>query len=73
MLGKRATMLGKRATKKDGTYYPLNIASRSIYAADAATATNIAGTWVSPSLGGFRVPLAVVTDKGKAEWRRPAR
>jgi hypothetical protein len=63
-------MLGKELTKKDGTYYPLNIASRSVYAANAATATSIAGTWVSPGLGGFRVPPAVVTDKGKAEMAK---
>jgi hypothetical protein len=48
----------------------LNISSRSIYAANAATATSIAGTWFSPSLGGFRVPPAVVTDKGKAEMAK---
>jgi hypothetical protein len=63
-------MLGRELTKKDGTYYPLNIGSRSIYAANTATATSIAGTWVSPSLGGFRVPPAVVTDKGKAEMAK---
>jgi len=64
------SMLGRELTKKDGTYYPLNIASRSIYAANAVTATSIAGTWVSPSLGGFRVPPADVTDKGKAEMAK---
>jgi uncharacterized protein DUF6152 len=64
------TMLGKELTTKDGKYYPLNIGSRSIYAADTASATSIAGTWFSPSLGGFRVPPAVVTDKGKAEMAK---
>jgi hypothetical protein len=64
------SMLGRELTKKDGKYYPLNIASRSIYAANAATATSIAGTWVSPGLGGFRVPPADVTDKGKAEMAK---
>jgi hypothetical protein len=63
-------MLGRELTKKDGTYYPLNIGSRSTYAANTATATSIAGTWVSPSLGGFRVPPDVVTDKGKAEMAK---
>src|SRR5215471_2434403 len=49
------SMLGKELTKKDGKYYPLNISSKSIYTANAAaTATSIAGTWFSPSLGGFR-------------------
>jgi hypothetical protein len=64
------SMLGKELLKQDGTYYPLNIGSRSIYPANAATATSIAGTWVSPSLGGFRVPPDVVTDKGKAEMAK---
>lgn len=65
------TMLGRDLTKKDGKYYPLNIASKSIYVNDAsATATSIAGTWVSPNIGGFRVPPAVVTEKGKAEMAK---
>jgi hypothetical protein len=60
------SMLGRELTKKDGTYYPLNIASRSIYVKNDATATSIAGTWFSPTLGGFRVPQNAVSDQGKA-------
>jgi hypothetical protein len=62
-------MLGKDLFKSDGTYYPLNIASRSIYADQNATATSIAGTWFSPRtefnafLGGVR--NWAITDKGK--------
>lgn len=65
-----ALVLGRELYKKDGTYVPLNIASRSAYDAKTATATSIAGTWFSPMseftgfLGGSgRWPL---TDKGKA-------
>jgi hypothetical protein len=63
-------MLGKDLYKRDGTYYPLNIASRSIYTAKNEVATGIAGTWFSPRtefnsfLGGTR--SWAVTDKGKA-------
>ena len=63
-------MLGKDLVKKDGTYYPLNIASRSVYAAKNEVATSIAGTWFSPRteftgfLGGARG--WAVTDKGRA-------
>ena len=63
-------MLGRELFKGDGTYIPLNIASRSIYAGKADTATSIAGTWFSPRtslnafLGGARD--WPVTDKGKA-------
>jgi hypothetical protein len=63
-------LLGKDLYKKDGTYYPLNIASRSIYTAPNQVATTIAGTWFSPRtefnsfLGGTR--NWPVTDKGKA-------
>ena len=63
-------MLGKDLYKRDGTYYPLNIASRSIYTARNEIATSIAGTWFSPRtefnafLGGAR--NWPVTDKGKA-------
>jgi hypothetical protein len=64
-------LLGKDLYKRDGSYVPLNIASRSLYeAAKNATATSIAGTWFSPrtEFGAFmgsagRWPL---TDKGKA-------
>jgi Family of unknown function (DUF6152) len=63
-------VLGKDLRKQDGTYYPLNIASRSVYAADNAAATSIAGTWFPPRtefnafLGGTR--NWEVTEKGKA-------
>src|SRR5438093_4978357 len=63
-------MLGKDLYKSDGAYYPLNIASRSIYAARNEIATSIAGTWFSPRtefnafLGGVR--NWPVTEKGKA-------
>src|SRR5215470_8840347 len=63
-------MLGKDLYKRDGTYYPLNIASRSVYAGKNDVATSIAGTWFSPRtefnsfLGGAR--NWAVTDKGKA-------
>ena len=65
-----AILLGKDLQKRDGTYLPLNIGSRSVYKAGTATATSIAGTWFSPrtEFGAFnsstgRWPL---TDKGKA-------
>ena len=43
-----ALMLGRDLYKRDGTFYPLNIASRSVYAGKNDTATSIAGTWFSP-------------------------
>jgi Family of unknown function (DUF6152) len=66
-----ALLLGKDLYKRDGTYYPLNIASKSIYAArnENEAASTIAGTWFSPRtefnafLGGAR--NWAVTDKGK--------
>jgi hypothetical protein len=64
-------MLGRDLFKRDGTYYPLNISSRSVAAAGTdAVATTIAGTWFSPMreftgfLGSAR--SWSVTDKGKA-------
>jgi hypothetical protein len=63
-------MLGKDLVKADGTYYPLNIASRSVYVSKNETASSIAGTWFSPRtsfnafLGGVR--NWPVTDKGRA-------
>ncbi len=63
-------MLGRDLYKRDGTYYPLNIASRSVYAAGTAVATTIAGTWFPPRtefnafLGG--VGKWPITEKGKA-------
>src|SRR6185369_4698426 len=64
------TMLGKDLYKSDGSYFPLNIASRSVYTAKDEVATSIAGTWFSPRtefnafLGGVR--NWPVTDKGRA-------
>jgi hypothetical protein len=43
-----ALMLGRDLYKRDGTFYPLNISSRSVYAAKNETATTIAGTWFAP-------------------------
>jgi hypothetical protein len=63
-------MLGRDLYKRDGTYYPLNIASRSVYAGRNDIATSIAGTWFSPRteftafLGG--VAKWPITDKGRA-------
>jgi hypothetical protein len=63
-------MLGRELYKQDGTYYPLNITSRSVYAAKNEVASSIAGTWFPPQtefygfIGGVKTwPL---TDKGKA-------
>jgi hypothetical protein len=64
-------MLGKDLYKRDGTYYPLNIASRSVYTGKSdVVVTTIAGTWFSPRteftgfLGGAaKWPL---TEAGKA-------
>jgi hypothetical protein len=67
-------MLGKDLYKRDGTYYPLYIASRSVYAGKNEVATSIAGTWFSPNteffgfLGGSR--NWPVTEKGKAARAR---
>jgi hypothetical protein len=70
-------MLGKDLFKKDGTYYPLNIGSKSVYAGKTTeTATTIAGTWFSTRtefgriLGGAR--NWPVTEKGKAAMSKPA-
>jgi hypothetical protein len=63
-------LLGRDLYKQDGTYYPLNIASRSVYAPRNEVATSIAGTWFPPRtefngfLGGAR--KWEVTEKGKA-------
>jgi hypothetical protein len=67
---KPTILLGRDLHKRDGTYLPLNIGSRSVYESKAATATSIAGTWFSPrtefmafigSVGTWRL-----TDKGRA-------
>lgn len=64
------SILGKDLFKSDGTYYPLNIASRSVYAPGNETARSIAGTWFSPRTE-FNAFLGAsrnwpVTEKGKA-------
>jgi hypothetical protein len=65
-----AFLLGRELYKRDGTYVPLNIASRSVYESKSATATSIAGTWFSPRsqftgfLGG--AGRWALTDKGRA-------
>jgi hypothetical protein len=41
-------VLGRELFKADGTYYPLNIGSRSVFQVKNETATSIAGTWFSP-------------------------
>ena len=65
-----ALLLGKDLYKRDGTYVPLNIASRSVYETKTATATGIAGTWFSPrtEFGAFMASTGrwALTDKGKA-------
>ena len=42
-------MLGRELYKSDGTYIPLNISSKSVYASAATPATSIAGTWFPPN------------------------
>jgi hypothetical protein len=63
-------MLGRDLYKRDGTYYPLNIGSRSVYATRNDIATSIAGTWFSPrtEFTGFMGGASKwpVTEKGKA-------
>src|SRR5688572_17771002 len=63
-------MLGKDLYKRDETYYPLNINSRTIYAARDDVATTIAGTWFSPATEFYRflagAPKWPLTEKGKA-------
>ena len=64
------SMLGRDLYASDGTYYPLNISSRSVLATNSAAATSIEGTWFSPLssftsfLGGAR--NWPVTEKGRA-------
>jgi hypothetical protein len=71
-------VLGRELFRRDGTYIPLNIASRSVYASAGATAfsaaaSTIAGTWFSPSSEFFgymgtaaKWPL---TDKARAAMK----
>lgn len=64
------SVLGLEVYKRDGTYYPLYIGSRSVYVPGNETATSIAGTWFSPrtEFNGFLngVTNWPVTEKGKA-------
>ncbi len=46
-------MLGRELYKQDGSYYPLNISSRSIYAESDEKASSINGTWFSPRTSFF--------------------
>lgn len=46
-------MLGRELYKEDGSYYPLNISSRSIYEESEELATSLAGTWFSPRASFF--------------------
>lgn len=65
-----ALLLGLELYKRDGAYYPLNIASRSVYAEGTETAASIAGTWFPPRtefnayMGG--TAKWPVTDKARA-------
>jgi len=65
-----AYVLGKDLYKRDGTYVPLNIASRSVYESKNATTSSIAGTWFPPRtefnafLGG--TGRWALTEKGRA-------
>jgi hypothetical protein len=65
-----AFVLGRELYKRDGTYVPLNIASRSVYESRSATATSIAGTWFSPrsEFTGFLGSAGrwTLTDRGRA-------
>ena len=62
-------MLGRELYRQDGTYYPLNISSRSVYETSDESAAGIEGTWFSPRteffafLGGARG--WPVTEKGR--------
>ena len=65
-----ALVLGKDLFKQDGSYYPLFIGSRSVYASKDAAATTIAGTWFPPfsemNAFGAAVRSWPLTDAGKA-------
>lgn len=64
-----AFVLGRELYKRDGTYVPLNIASRSVFAGKSASATSIAGTWFSPrsEFAGFLGGAGrwTLTEKGR--------
>jgi hypothetical protein len=64
-------LLGRDLVKRDGSYVPLNIASRSVYDGTVSTpATSIAGTWFSTmgSFGGYMGAARkfALTDAAKA-------
>jgi Family of unknown function (DUF6152) len=63
-------MLGRELYTADGTYFPLNISSRSAYVETNAVATSIAGTWFSPRTSFFAFLGGQgqwqITDAGKA-------
>ena len=64
-------LLGKDLYKRDGSYVPLNISSRSVYDAKVnATATSIAGTWFPPRTEFFGFMGAAgkwpLTERGRA-------
>ena len=65
-----AFMLGRELYKRDGSYVPLNIASRSVFDSKTASASSIAGTWFSPrsEFAGFMGSTGrwTLTDKGRA-------
>lgn len=67
-------LLGRDLTRANGTYVPLNIASKSVLEAKEATATSIAGTWFSPmaEFGGFMGSTRKwsLTDAAKAVTAR---
>jgi hypothetical protein len=64
-----ASVLGLELYKRDGTYYPLYIGSRSVYVPANEIANSIAGTWFSPrtEFSAFLdgVGKWPVTEKGK--------
>lgn len=68
--------LGRELYREDGTYFPLNISSRSVYNESNAVATSIAGTWFPPRtsffgfLGGQQ--KWALTDAGKAAAQQSA-
>ena len=63
-------MLGRELYKRDGVYYPLNVASRTVYAAGGDVASSIAGTWFPPfsefTNFGASAGKWPLTEKGKA-------
>jgi hypothetical protein len=64
------SMLGVDLVKSDGSYVPLNLLSRSVYATKNDIASSIAGTWFSPGkeFAAFFVGAQgwQVTEKGRS-------